>query len=1704
MTVMLLMVMLFTGNVAFATDYIKDVLLIGNNDQTQFNALQSSLVAQGWIAINKDLNAGCGGSSDYIHLLYKKESTVNNLDWDYITDFRISSYWSETINYQGRTYYPVPLQGSDDFLEDDGDLNNNAGGAVIFLYYTKDVFQDCRTVTGITFNDTQSGALGLNGGSTGYDLNSGAGGDYIYMHFTTGTSTPTLSGKGTANDPYIIGSKSNWDTFTVMIKDAQGQNKYYQLGGNIATVTTMAGTSSLPFGGTFDGNGHTITVNINSSELGTAPFHYINGATIKNLTVQGTVTSSAYHASGLAGSCGGTNTINNCTVLANINATGYGGGIVGHAGTSTLNLLNSNYAGTISGFTNYAGGLLGWCDGMTLNINNCQCSGSFVPSGNGKYHPIACKNGVSTVTATAQSIYYSAIIIPTATAPYIIPGVEGVPILQGIGLTDYPYLISTNNDWQVFTIMIQDNQLYNKCYQLLNDINVSTMAGTSTLPFGGTFDGNGNTITVNINSSEIGAAPFNNINGATIKDLTVNGSVSGTARHAAGLAGLCSGTNTITGCAVNVNVNGYQYAGGIVGHGGTSTLTINNSYYSGTISGFSWYAGGILGCCDAMTLNMNNCLFKGSFEPSGDGLYHPIAYKNSGKTVQVSATDIYYINDIIPTVTDDHVIQGAEGVAVSPTLIEGSYDLPMTAVDGLTYYLYVSGKRLPYSYGFENGNLAAEGWTKTSHISSLSKNKSFAHSGSYYLSMSDPNDEYVISPELDGRSAMILSFYVRNAYSNAPASFQVGYSPTGALDSFIWGNKITPPATYTLYELAVPKGTKYIAIKKHKRVNINISELLYVDDFSFTACYEPSPVNLAASNLTDHSATVSWEAPETDLTITGYTYQYKKSSDANWSAEVTVGGNTTSVTLNNLTCLTTYQFHVKALYGNEESLYTDFISFYMNLASLPYEYGFENGMNGWTKCVDWPYTGIMEEAKRNGNYGFYFDNNDDEEVIQYLISPQFTGEAGITLSFYHQAYYWDADGSFFVGYSLGGSNPEQDFTWVTEIDFDDCYKIWCRYEHNFPTGTKYIAIKFVSANTLYRRYVYLDDFAFEEYSTYAKPTNLATSSLTHNSATLTWTKPNNLVTGYKYQYKKQTDANWSNEISINNGSATSVTINNLTANSNYDFRIKALYGGNNASNYVLTIFMTEGNPETPPHYQGFENGMGGWRVVSTDQFSRIVKEYPHGGLRSFEFHPIDDGEVCLISPLLESNSDMLFSFYYINRSSDNLSYTAGFHVGYSTTTKDPSAFTWSNMIVSSHEYKRYPAIVPEGTKYVAIKWVGGHIMYVDDISIEPVVSLNVTGYGSNVTNGNWIFIASPVVGNLGPASVNNLIPYTASNYDLYRFNQSAAAEWENYKAHTDGFVLENGKGYLYANTNNTTLVFAGEMNDGASKTVNLVYNNNSPHADTRGWNLVGNPFPAPAYSNKSYYKMNAAGTDIEAVTNTSTQIGVCQGVLVRATGTNQTVTFTKAGSKSDDKPESKGSLELTLTKGGTRGEDFHDKAIVSFDEGTELGKFIFNEEHAKLFIPQGGEDYAIAFSNRQGDIPLHFKTKEVGTYTITVVKTHDRASLQGVHLIDLLENKDIDLGVENSYTFIGSPADRQARFKIVFNEIENDGNDIFAYQNGSDIIVSGEGELQVFDVMGRMVATQYVNGVETCHGASLQTGVYILKLNEKTQKIVIR
>ena len=383
---------------------------------------------------------------------------------------------------------------------------------------------------------------------------------------------------------------------------------------------------------------------------------------------------------------------------------------------------------------------------------------------------------------------------------------------------------------------------------------------------------------------------------------------------------------------------------------------------------------------------------------------------------------------------------------------------------------------------------------------------------------------------------------------------------------------------------------------------------------------------------------------------------------------------------------------------------------------------------------------------------------------------------------------------------------------------------------------------------------------------------------------------------------------------------------------------------------------------------------------------------------------------------------------------------------------------------------------------------GGQLIHSNE-GVVATVEKDITAYtviqnqGEEFTDG-WYFIASPITNGFTPTG-----SMVENNYDLYRLNNTT---WENYKQSGDHyhFNLESGRGYLYANSEDITLQFTGTLKPyAASESVNV----------STGWNLIGNPFAYNVYANRAYYKMNDDKTGIEAVSAFSTSpIAPCTSIVVEAETDGDVIFSKEAPAQSQG---SNGSLLIALKKANARNNALLDNAIVSFNEDGQLGKFYFGAQNANIYIPQNGKEYAIAFSNCQDDIPLNFKTAETGIYTISF--EGEEMYLNSIYLIDMLTGQEIDLSFNPSYTFLGSAADRSERFKIVFKTgFENAPSDIFAYQNGNDIVVSGEGELQIFDVMGRLVSTHHISGVERFNVKT--QGVYIFKLNDKTQKIVIR
>jgi M6 family metalloprotease-like protein len=303
---------------------------------------------------------------------------------------------------------------------------------------------------------------------------------------------------------------------------------------------------------------------------------------------------------------------------------------------------------------------------------------------------------------------------------------------------------------------------------------------------------------------------------------------------------------------------------------------------------------------------------------------------------------------------------------------------------------------------------------------------------------------------------------------------------------------------------------------------------------------------------------------------------------------------------------------------------------------------------------------------------------------------------------------------------------------------------------------------------------------------------------------------------------------------------------------------------------------------------------------------------------------------------------------------------------------------------------------------------------------------DIVGYGNNDNPGGYYLIASPV-GTVNPEKVGEMLE---NNHDLYRFNQSPEDEWENWKQTGNHyhFNLESGKGYLYANSENVTLSFTGIPVEGDTYEVTLVKDSD---ADLSGWNLVGNPFADTAYIDRPFYVMNE-GTEIIAASAVSRNyIEPMEGVFVVADADGETLTFSTTALD-----KGKGSMvALNLSDG----LNIVDRAIVRFDDGPQLPKFQLDPSRTKVYVPQEGNDYAIVSVSRDvaryvsTEIPINFKAKENGTYTLTV--DIENVAFGYLHLEDNLTGVDVDLLASPSYTFIAKNDDQTSRFKLVFSTI---------------------------------------------------------------------
>ena len=342
--------------------------------------------------------------------------TIGGTNYTLTQSFRVVAY--SDIN----NIYPQFNISTDDYAS-----TTMAGeGQTVTITFTPKFGE---TLTGVTATGATSGSditLTAAGANT-YTFTMPAEGVNIGATFSISEDDFAESG----TNEYTIKTANGWGWFCFAtnydLAPYGFSGKVVKLAGNVSS-SEMAGKSGHPFKGTFDGQNHTLTFNRTAAEHLCAPFHYINGATISNLHVEGTITGGTYeNLGGLVGHSEGNITINNCRVSTEISTTVSGsalhGGVIGtwNGSYATCTVTGCVYDGLIynpneAGVTTSCHGFIGWDYGNSGTITFTDCLSAPAAYGTGKYalggncFTFVYPNSEPTLTYNMTNCYYTSIL----------------------------------------------------------------------------------------------------------------------------------------------------------------------------------------------------------------------------------------------------------------------------------------------------------------------------------------------------------------------------------------------------------------------------------------------------------------------------------------------------------------------------------------------------------------------------------------------------------------------------------------------------------------------------------------------------------------------------------------------------------------------------------------------------------------------------------------------------------------------------------------------------------------------------------------------------------------------------------------------------------------------------------------------------------------------------------------------------------------------------------------------------------------------------------------------------------------------------------------------------------------------------------------------------------------------------------------------
>ena len=372
-------------------------------------------------------------------------------------------------------------------------------------------------------------------------------------------------------------------------------------------------------------------------------------------------------------------------------------------------------------------------------------------------------------------------------------------------------------------------------------------------------------------------------------------------------------------------------------------------------------------------------------------------------------------------------------------------------------------------------------------------------------------------------------------------------------------------------------------------------------------------------------------------------------------------------------------------------------------------------------------------------------------------------------------------------------------------------------------------------------------------------------------------------------------------------------------------------------------------------------------------------------------------------------------------------------------------------------------------------------------------------------------------------------------------------------------VLLTGRGYMASIVKPTLLQSHGTLNGENNLFVKLTVSGKY----LKGWNLVGNPYhgyldfnevvransgtndvlgkekgsyfyvvyDADKYATKAYVYYPIGGS--ENGEYASQYLHPHQGFYVKAAKTgdlvfNESMIVTRNMLRTDADGHFRGgswndyrpayplvNLYLSSRHGCA------DVTVIEFERPEWGGASKMKElrQGNGLFYAQHDNTlYAALFTEKGAErVPLWFEAKEDDIFTIKWNTAN--GDFLSMYLIDNIKGVTCDMLINDSYTFEGSTRDYPSRFQIVFRldddleepdepeEPEDDDGQNFAFFDGSQWVVTGDGMLDFIDLHGHILSRYDVHGQRRVSLPVVASGMYLFRLSNseevKVQKIIV-